>query len=328
MHINPIQSTGKSFFKNPMVSFHGKEDIRILPSSDPSNLETSTIESLGIKPTDTTVKKFANGETYVKINELVRNKDVFIMAPSSNEVNDNLFETYLKADAARRAGAKNVYAILPNFPYARQDRRIGNNLEPVSAKLNMQLLETSGVNGIITLDLHNPSIEGFAENSTQIENISSLPAVARYIKENGTDKDSVVVSPDGGGIKRAEALANAIGAETVSIEKKREKHNEAKAVTLSGDVKGKNCIIYDDIIDTAGTIAEAAKMLKDNGAKDIYVFATHGLFNGPAYERLDKAPIKEVVVTNSTPLKKDAPSKIKQINAAQEVKGAILDFSA
>lgn len=327
MHITPVRYSLGGLAPKLCVQFtSNKDNISLIDPSKKSELGSRVAENLGVKPTETTVKKFANGETYVCIDENVRHKDVYIMQGDSDNVNDSLMETYLLADAANRAGAKNVYAVMPNFPYARQERK-NKDGEPISAKLNMDLLKTAGVDGVITVDLHAPSIEGFADNKMQFNQISSIPAVVKYIKDNEID-NPVVVSPDGGGVKRAEKLAKELGCQTASIDKRRKKHNEAEATTLNGVVDGKNCIIFDDIIDTAGTIAEASKLLKNRGAKNIYVFATHGLFNGPAYERLENSPITEVVVTNTVPLKEGAPEKIKQIDASKEITGAILDFTA
>lgn len=330
MHINPIRYNQGLSPRFSHISFTENKElsskIAVIPSENPTDIQNSTLEKLDVSPSDTTVKKFKNGETYVCINEPVRGKEVYLMPSSSQNVNDRLQETYLKADAAKRAGAKHVYAILPDFPYARQERRSKTG-EPVSAKLVMDMLKTSGVDGIITVDLHAPAIEGFADNSTKIENLSSFSVVAEDIKQKNIE-NPVVVSPDNGGIKRAETLAKELNCPSAVIYKQRKEHNVAEAKILIGDVKDKNCIIFDDIIDTAGTIAAAAKMLKENGANDIYIYATHGLFNGDAYEKLQNSPVTEVTVTNTVPLKPGAPDKISQIDASSAIKGAILDFTA
>ena len=301
----------------------GKTDIRIIPSSKPTNLEDSIEKKLGIKPSPTVVKKFANGETYVNIKDDMRNKDVYIMGTTGTAVNDNLMETYLKADAARRMGANRVVAILPNFPYGRQERKTENG-EPVSARLNLALLHASGVDEIITADVHAPALQGFAREM-KLTDLSSLDEMTAYFKDIVDSENTVVVSPDLGGAKRADKLAKALGCDKAIIYKNRTAHNQAKAEMLLGDVEGKDCIIYDDIIDTAGTITEAAKMLHKNGANNIYIAACHGLFNPPALERLKNAPIKEVVVTNSE-IKPDVP-EIKQVDIAPEIVGTILDIS-
>ena len=306
--------------------FMGKQDIRIIPSSKPTELEKHIEDGLNIEPTPTVVKKFANGETYVNIQGNMRNKDVYIMPTTGNTVNDNLMETYLKADAARRMGAHKVVAILPNFPYGRQERKTEPG-EPISARLNMALLHASGVDEVITADMHAAALQGFARQM-KLTDLSSLDAMTKYLKEKNLNKDNlVVVSPDLGGVKRADKLAKALDCERAVIFKNRTEHNVAHAESLLGDVEGKDCIIYDDIIDTAGTITEAAKMLKNNGANKIYICASHGLFNGNAMERLKNAPVEEVIVTNSERKPENSLSKIKQVDISPDIVGTMLDIS-
>ena len=312
--IEPIMFKGR---------YMGKQDIRIIPSSKPTDLEKSIEDKLHIKPTPTIVKKFANGETYVNIQEDMRNKDVYLMPTTGTTVNDNLMETYLKADAASRMGAHRIVAVLPNFPYGRQERKTEPG-EPISARVNIALLHASGVDEVITTDIHAAALQGFARQM-KVTELSSLKEMTNYFKNRINKENTVVVSPDLGGVKRADKLANSLGCDKAVIYKNRTAHNEAHAEMLLGDVQDKDCIIYDDIIDTAGTICEAAKMLKINGANKIYIAASHGLFNGPAIERLNIAPIDEVIVTNSELKPND--SKIKQVDVASEIVGAMLDIS-
>ena len=301
----------------------GKEAIRFIKSSTGGDLEESILRQLNLDGTLATVKKFANGETYVNILEDMRNKDVFIMQSTGRAINDNLMETYLKADASRRMGANRVVAIMPNFPYARQERKVEFG-EPVSARLNMALLHASGLDEVIATDIHAPAMQGFARQMKMTE-LSSLDVMSKYLKGKGFNPEElVVISPDLGGAKRADKLAKELGCDKAIIYKNRTAHNQAKAEMLLGDVEGKDCIIYDDIIDTAGTITQAAEMLKKNGANKIYIAASHGLFNGPALERLEKAPIEEVIVTNSEA--KPALDKIKQVDIGPTITGAILDI--
>ena len=304
-----------------------KAFMKLIPSSNPGSLEEYIAQKLNIKPSKAIIKKFANGETYINILEDMRNKDVFIMQTSSPFINDNLMETYLKADASRRMGANKVVAIMPNFPYARQERRVEQG-EPISARLNMALLHSSGVDEVITTDIHAPAMQGFAREMKMTE-LSSLRVVADYFKSlNLNPEKTVVVSPDLGGVKRADKLAKELGCEKAIIYKNRTGHNQAVAETLLGDVRGKDCIIYDDIIDTAGTITQAAEMLKRNGANKIYISASHGLFNGPAIERLKNAPIEEVVVTNSERMPEaKGYDKIKQVDISEDIVGAMLNIS-
>ena len=302
------------------------DKIGIIPSSTPTSLEKNIEERLGVKPTQTVVKKFANGETYVNIAGNVRGKDVYLMPVGGEKVNDNLMETYLKADAAKRAGADRVIAILPSFDYARQEKRMETG-EPIAARLNMDLLKASGVDEIITTDFHTPAIEGFASHDMRVTHLESMGLMKDYMESKGV-KDLVVVSPDLGGTKRADKLAKSLGCDKAIVYKHRQAHNQATAEDLIGDVNGKNCIMFDDMIDTAGTIAEASKLLKKNGAKDIYVCAAHGLFNGPAMERLQNAPVKEVIVTNSIPQKPNAIDKIKQVDLSVQIAEAMRNISA
>ena len=302
----------------------GKKAIRLIPASVQTDLEKSIEQKIQILPTPTVIKKFANGETYVNIMEDMRNKDVFIMPATGQAVNDNLMETYLKADAARRMGANRVVAIMPNFPYGRQERKTELG-EPISARLNLALLHASGVDEVITTDLHAAALQGFARQM-KLTDLNSLEEMTEYFSKKFKDTSNlVVVSPDLGGVKRADKFAKSLGCEKAIIYKNRAAHNVAVAESLLGDVKGKDCIIYDDIIDTAGTITEAARMLKNNGANNIYIAAAHGLFNGLALERLEAAPIEEVVVTNSEP--KPLLDKIKQVDIAPKIVGTMLDIS-
>lgn len=301
----------------------GKEAIRLIPSSVRTPLEENISKIIGIIPTPTTVKKFANGETYVNIMEDMRNRDVYLMPIIGRAVNDNLMETFLKADAAKRMGANRVVAVMPNFPYGRQERKTQFG-EPISARLNLSLLHASGVDEVIATDIHAAALQGFARQM-KLTDLSSLDEMVAYFKGKLFPEKLVVVSPDLGGVKRADKFAKALDCEKAIIYKNRTAHNVAKAESLLGEVEGRDCIIYDDIIDTAGTITEAARMLKDNGADRIYIAASHGLFNGPALERLEKAPIEEVVVTNSE-FKPDL-EKIKQVDIAPKIVGTILDIS-
>ena len=301
------------------------DKIGIIPSSTPTPLEKQIEGRLGVTPTETVVKKFANGETYVNIAGDVRNKDVYLMPVGGSSVNDTLMETYLKADAAKRAGADRVIAVMPSFDYARQERKTETG-EAIAAKLNMDLLKASGVDEVITTDLHAAAIQGFVSNDMRVTHLESMGLMKEYIQSKGIE-DLVIVSPDLGGTKRVDKLAKSLECEKAIIYKHRSAHNEATAEDLIGDVKDKNCIIFDDMIDTAGTIAEASRILKKHGAKDIYVCAAHGLFNGPAMERLQNAPIKEIIVTNSLPPKANAIDKIKEVDLSVQIAEAMRSIS-
>ena len=323
--IKPIEPTRPNPIKD--VTFRGRsggrEFLRFIPSSTGGDLEKSILQKLNIEAVPTTIKKFANGETYINILEDMRNKDVFIMQSTGRAINDNLMETYLKADASRRMGANKVVAIMPNFPYARQERKVEFG-EPISARLNMALLHSSGIDEVISTDIHAPAMQGFARQMKMTE-LSSLNVMSDYFKKKGLNPETLaVISPDLGGAKRADKLAKELGCDKAIIYKNRTAHNQAKAEMLLGDVEGKDCIIYDDIIDTAGTITQAAEMLKKNGANRIYIAASHGLFNGSALEKKEKAPIEEVVVTNSEALPN--LNKVKQVDIAPNIIGTMLDI--
>ncbi len=301
------------------------DKIGIIPTTNPSELEKNIQAKLGVTPVKTTVKKFQNGETYVNIAENVRGKDIYLMPANGSNVNDNLMETYLKADAAKRSGAKKVVAVMPSFDYARQEKRTESG-EPIAARLNMDLLKTAGVDEIITTDLHSLAIEGFAPNSMPVTHLESMEMMKDYIKKKNI-QDLVVVSPDIGGAKRTDKLSQALDCEKAIVYKYRKAHNEAAADCLIGKVAGKTCVVYDDIIDTAGTIAAVVNLLNKKGAKEIYVCATHGLFNGEAMKKLQEAPVKEVVVTNTVPKKDNTISKIKQLDMSSHIADAIKHIS-
>ena len=300
-----------------------KDTIRLIPASVPSVLGENIAKLLKINPTSTKIKEFANGETYVNIEGDMRNKDVFLLPVVGGLVNNDLMEVYLKADAAKRMGANKVVAIMPNFPYGRQERKSQPG-EPISARLNLSLLHASGVDEIIATDLHSAALQGFARQM-KLTDLSSLEEMTKYFKKKVNPENLVVVSPDLGGAKRADKFAKALNCNKAIIYKNRIGHNQAIAESLLGDVSGKDCIIYDDIIDTAGTITEAARMLKENGANKIFIAASHGLFNGPALERLEAASIEEAVVTNSEI--KPSLDKIKQVDIAPMIVKTILEIA-
>ena len=323
MLIDSIKKFKGNIERGTLQMNNGKDTIRLIPASVPSVLGENIAKLLKINPTSTKIKEFANGETYVNIEGDMRNKDVFLLPVVGGLVNNDLMEVYLKADAAKRMGANKVVAIMPNFPYGRQERKSQPG-EPISARLNLSLLHASGVDEIIATDLHSAALQGFARQM-KLTDLSSLEEMTKYFKKKVNPENLVVVSPDLGGAKRADKFAKALNCNKAIIYKNRTAHNEAKAETLLGDVEGKDCIIYDDIIDTAGTITEASKMLKKNGANRIFIAASHGLFNGKALERLQEAPVEEVVVTNSE--FKPSLDKIKQVDLAPEIVGAMLDIS-
>lgn len=290
-------------------------DIKLFAGRSNMKLAEEIAEYLGTTVGPMIVKNFADGEIYVQVQESIRGDDVFIVQPVCNPVNENLMELLIIIDAFKRASAKSITAVIPYYGYARQDRKTSGR-EAITAKLVADLLTTAGADRILAMDLHTGQIQGFF--NILVDHIYSTSVIVDYVKKlNIPQDDLVVVSPDMGGVSRSRYMAKQMNSPMAIIDKRRNRHNEAIAVNIIGDIKDKTCIMFDDIIDTAGTICGAAQLLKDKGAKDVYVCATHPVFSGPALERLEKAPIKEVVVTNTIPLNKAfLPEKIRQLSVA------------
>ncbi|MFR4827367.1 MAG: ribose-phosphate diphosphokinase, partial [Veillonella nakazawae] len=248
-------------------------------------------------------------EVQIMIDESVRGKDVFIIQPTSYPVNDNLMELMVMADALKRASARHITAVVPYYGYARQDRKTRGR-EPITAKLVANLMQTSGITRLVTIDLHAGQIQGFFD--VPVDHLYGASILAKYINEKNLE-DVIVVSPDLGGVTRARDLADRIGAPIAIIEKKRPEPGVAKVMNLIGDVKGKNCIIVDDIVDTAGSLVEGAKALEEFGAKSVMAAVTHAVLTDPASERIANSNIKELIVTNTMPL----PENCKLDNVTQ-----------
>ena len=284
-----------------------------LSANQPLALEIA--KSIGIELAKCEVVHFADGEINVNINETVRGHDVFVVQPTSSPVNEHLMELLIMCDALKRASAKTINLIIPYYGYSRQDRK-ARSRQPITAKLVADLLQTAGANRVIAMDLHAAQIQGFF--NILVDHIFATPILTNYINNlNINPEDMVAVSPDTGGVQRTRHFAKSIGCPLAIIDKRRDKHNEAIASHVIGDVKNKICVMFDDMIDTAGTICEASKLLKREGAKDIYVCAVHPVFSGPAIERLANAPIKECIVTNTIPLDMSKmPPNIKQLSVA------------
>ena len=290
-------------------------DIRLFSGRSNPKLAQEIADYLGTTVGPMVIKNFADGEIYVQVKESIRGDDVFIVQPLCNPVNENLMELLIMIDAFKRASAKTITAVIPYYGYARQDRKTSGR-EAITAKLVADLLTTAGVDRVLAMDLHTGQIQGFF--NILVDHIFATPILVNYIKSlNINPDDMVAVSPDTGGVQRTRHFAKAIGCTLAIIDKRRDKHNEAIASHVIGDVKDKICVMFDDIIDTAGTICEASKLLKREGAKDVYVCAAHPVFSGPAIDRLANAPIKECIVTNSIPLDMSKmPPNIKQLSVA------------
>ena len=265
------------------------------------------------------LEKFANGEIYARYLESVRGADVFLVqsvcAGNGYDVNDALMELLIMVDAAKRASAHGVCAVITHYGYARQDRKAASR-EPISAKLVADLLSVAGVDNVVAIDLHQDAIQGFFD--LPVNHMTAMPIFVDYYKNKGFDPDQLcVVSPDVGRAKAAKKFSNMLDCDLAIMHKDRPKHNQAEITALIGDVTDKICILNDDMIDTGGSLVAAAATLKAKGAAKVYACATHGLFSGPAYERMENSPIEEVVVTNAVPVPLERQTgKIKVLSLA------------
>ena len=291
------------------MAFEDGKKLKIFTGNANPELAKEICDYLGLPLGEAFVGRFNNGEVQIMIDESVRGKDVFIIQPTSYPVNDNLMELMLMADALKRASARHITAVVPYYGYARQDRKTRGR-EPITAKLVANLMQTSGITRLVTIDLHAGQIQGFFD--VPVDHLYGASILAKYINEKNLE-DVIVVSPDLGGVTRARDLADRIGAPIAIIEKKRPEPGVAKVMNLIGDVKGKNCIIVDDIVDTAGSLVEGAKALKEFGAKSVMAAVTHAVLTDPASERIANSNIKELIVTNTMPL----PENCKLDNVTQ-----------
>lgn len=270
-------------------------------------------EYLGMPMGQAEVTKFSDGEIFVQINENVRGADVFVIQPTCQPVNDHLMELLIMIDALKRASASRITAVLPYYGYARQDRKVQPRV-PITAKLVADLITAAGAHRVLALDFHAGQIQGFF--NIPVDHLFASPVLAKYFEQLGNES-SVVVSPDAGGVERARAFANRIKTSIAIIDKRRIGINQAKVLNVIGEVKDKDLIIVDDIIDTAGTMVEAVNLLQEKGARKIYACCTHGVLSGPAWERINNSQLHEVVVTNTIPLPQDKDThKIKVISVA------------
>lgn len=268
------------------------------------------------------VTRFSDGESFVEIGENVRGVDAFIIQPTSSPTNDNVMELLIMADALRRSSAGSITAVIPYYGYARQDRKVAPRT-PITSKLVADLIQTSGVNRVVSVDLHAGQIQGFF--NIPFDHLFSMPVFLEdYLKKN-FDSSAVFVSPDAGGVERTRAYSKRLDASLAIIDKRRERANESEVMNLIGEVRGKDCIIIDDIIDTAGTLCGAARALAEEGARKIVACASHGVLSGPAVKRIAESPLTEVVVTDSIPLSESAQAcpKIRQLSISRLLGEAI-----
>jgi ribose-phosphate pyrophosphokinase len=268
-------------------------------------------------------RRFSDGEVFVEIGENVRGRDVYLIQPTCRPVNDTLMEALIMIDALKRASAKDITAVVPYYGYARQDRKVAPRT-PISAKLVADLFQAAGATRIVSMDLHAGQIQGFFD--IPFDNLFASPVILDYLKNKfNVGPGHVFVSPDAGGVERARALAKRVDAGVAMIDKRRTGPNVAKAMNIVGDVEGKVAIILDDMIDTAGTLTEAAHAVLDHGAKQVYAAATHGVLSGPAIERIKNSKIERVIVTDTIPLSKEAEEsgKITQLSVCEILAEAI-----
>jgi ribose-phosphate pyrophosphokinase len=254
---------------------------------------------LGIPVGDARVSRFSDGEISCAIHESVRGVDVFVVQPTCTPVNENLMELLIMIDAFRRASATRINAVIPYYGYARQDRK-SRARDPITAKLVSNLIVQAGAQRVVAVDLHATQIQGFYD--IPVDHLPGVPTLAEYFKTKGLEEDAVVVSPDVGGVTRARDLATKLRAPLAIVDKRRPAPNVSEIMNVIGEVKDKSVIIVDDIIDTAGTLCTAAEVMLEKGARDVYSCCTHAVFSGPALDRLSRAPLKEIVITNTIPI--------------------------
>lgn len=285
--------------------------IKVFTGNSNKGLALEICEHLGIQLGKSEVKSFSDGEVYVDIQESVRGVEVYVVQSTCMPCNNNLMELLIMLDAFKRASASSVTAVIPYYGYARQDRKVAPRT-PISAKLVADLITVAGATRVVCVDLHAGQIQGFF--NIPVDHLYATPVLLNYIKENFQD-DLVVVSPDAGGVERARAFAKRLSANLAIIDKRRPRPNVSEVMNIIGEVEGRTAIILDDMIDTAGTITQAAEALKKNGARQIYACCTHAVLSGPAIDRLEKSPIKELVVTNTIPKREEATSeKVKRLS--------------
>lgn len=300
-----------------------KETTTLISLSSSKKLAEDIARILGTTVADTNVHHFADGEILVEINESVRGKHVYIIQSTSAPVTENLMEVLICVDALKRSSAAEITAVIPYFGYARQDRK-AKARQPITAKLVADLLQTTGVDRVVTVDLHAAQIQGFFD--IPVDDMTALPLLSNYFKDKNIE-DVTVVSPDHGGANRARKLANALDVPLAIIDKRRPRPNVAEVTGIIGEVEGRNCIMIDDMIDTGGTIAAGAQALMDKGAKSVYIACTHPVFSGPACERLQNSVAKEIVVTDTIALPEEKHfEKLKVVSIADLIASTIYNI--
>lgn len=306
-----------------MEAQNGLTNIKVFAGSSNPELAQAICKDLGVELGQLTISQFADGEIGVRVEETVRGKDVYFIQSTSKPVNEHLMEALIVIDALKRASAHTINFVVPYYGYARQDRK-NRGREPITAKLVADLIEAAGANRVIAIDLHAAQIQGYFD--VPLDHFAAGPILAQYFRDKveAANGEFVVVSPDLGGVTRARKLADLLHTPIAIIEKNRPRPNESEVMNIIGKVKGKNCIIIDDMIDTAGTITNAADALVEQGAKDVYICATHGLFSRNAIERIENSRVKECVVTDTIHLDDSKKSpKIKVMSVHKLISEAI-----
>jgi ribose-phosphate pyrophosphokinase len=275
--------------------------MKIISCTNNIDLSKEIASKLRSKLVDTKITRFADGEVYVEINENMRGQDVFVIQSTSTPVNDSIIELLICVDALRRASAKSITAVLPYYAYARQDRKVTPR-SPISAKLFANLLAGSGVNRVLTMDLHANQIQGFFD--IPVDNLFAAPTFVHHIKKKIKSNNIVCVAPDVGGVERARAIGKRLSADLAIIDKRRSGPGKSEVMNVIGNVKGKTCIIIDDLVDSGGTIVNAASALKSKGSRDVYAYVVHGVLTGEAVKKINKSKIKKFVISNSIDNKK------------------------
>lgn len=297
--------------------------MKLIAGNSNPLLAKAVAEHLGITLTDATIKRFSDDEIFVEVKENVRGEDVFLLQSTSQPANEHMMELLITLDALKRASARRVTAVIPYFGYARQDRKPGPRT-PITAKLVANIITSAGADRVLTLDLHAGQIQGFFD--IPVDHLYARPVIVQDIlKHYPVRENIVVVSPDVGGVVRARSLAGKLGAELAIVDKRRERANHSEVMHIIGDVEGRDCLLFDDIVDTAGTMVNAAKALMEKGAKSVAAYVSHGVLSGPAIERLEGSLLTSLVVTDSiaaTP-KVQACSKIRRLSIAPLLAEAI-----
>jgi ribose-phosphate pyrophosphokinase len=292
-----------------------EDKIRIFCGNSNPDLAVNICGKLGIPLSQAKVKTFSDGEIRVEIGENVRGRDVYIVQSTCSPTNNNLMELLIMMDALKRASAAKITTVIPYYGYARQDRKVAPR-SPITSKLVADLLTTAGADRVVTVDLHAGQIQGFFD--IPVDNLYAAPEILDYLRKNLVNDTTVIVSPDAGGTERARAFAKRLSSSLAIIDKRRSGPNISEVMNLIGDVRGKVAIIVDDMVDTAGTLTQAAKALREHGASAIYACATHGVLSGPAIERIEASEIQEMVITDTIPLSEVAAQsgKIKVLSVA------------